>query len=216
MEYCAAQAAQTGGAGIQHQRGQFGALTVGRRGGGNPLMETRSQRCLRLGHAYAGTQTAHHFDPVEVSVAIHTSRSGAVHEQIRVQRKVEVRRRRRVDSEEFRRRNADHREGHVIDENRLSDRIRRSPKAILAGRKTDYGDRRCAWTVVFGVDQTSRGRRHCQAAKILAGDVLRAGARGLPADGQVMVVSVEVSEERGKDGILLAKRLERARTGTSR
>ena len=127
-----------------------------------------------------------------------------------MQRKVEVRRRRRVDSEEFRRRDADHREGHVIDENRLSNRIRRSSKAILAGRKTDYGDRRCAWTVVFGVDQTSRGRRHCQAAKILAGDVLRAGARGLPADGQVTVVSVEVSEERGKDGILLAKRLERA------
>jgi len=179
----AAQATQTGGAGIQNQRGQFGAFTVGRCGGGNPLMETRSQRCLRLGHAYAGTQTAHHFDPVEVSVGICTSRSGTVHEQIRVQRKVEVRRRRRIDSEEFRRRHADHREGHIIDENRLSDRTRRSPKALLAGRKADYGDRRCAWTVVFGVDQTSRGRRHCQAAKILAGDVLRAGAHGLPADG---------------------------------
>jgi hypothetical protein len=30
----AAQTAQTGGAGIQHERGQFGPLTVGRRGGG--------------------------------------------------------------------------------------------------------------------------------------------------------------------------------------
>jgi len=65
-----------------------------------------------------------------------------------VQRKVEVRRRRRIYSEEFRRRDADHRKGHVIDENRLSNRIRRSPKAILACRKTDYGDRRRAWTVV--------------------------------------------------------------------
>src|SRR5205823_5089298 len=98
----------------------------------NPLMETRSQRSLRLGHAYAGAQTAHHFDPVEVSVGIYTSRSGAVYEQIGVQRKVEVRRRRRIDSEEFRRRHADHRERHIIDENRLSDRIRRSSKAILA------------------------------------------------------------------------------------
>ena len=147
-------------------------------------METRSQRCLRLGHAYAGTQAAHHFDPVEVSVGIHTSRSGAVHEQIRVQRKVEVRRRRRIDSEEFRRRHADHGEGHIIDENRLPDGTRQSPKAPLAGRKADHRDRRCAWTVVFGVDRTSRSRRHGQAAKILAGDVLRAGARGLTADGQ--------------------------------
>src|SRR5216110_3403701 len=110
-----------------------------------------------------------------------------------MQRKVEVRRRRRVDSEELRRRHADHREGNIIDENRLSDGTRRSAKAILAGSKTDYGYRRCAWTVVFGVDQASRGRRHCQAAKILAGDVLRAGAGGLPADGQVTVSSVEVS-----------------------
>jgi hypothetical protein len=194
---------------IQHQRGQFGELTVGRRSGGNPLMETRSQRCLRLGHGCAGTQTAHHFDPVEVWVAIHTTRPGTVHEQNRVQRKVKVGRRRRIDSEEFRRRHADHREGHIIDENRLSDRTRRSPKAILAGRKADDGDRGCAWTVIFGADQTSRGGRHCQAAKILAGYVLRAGAGGLPANGQGLVMSVEVSEERGKDGILLAKRLER-------
>src|ERR1039457_150403 len=165
---------------------------------------------LRLGHAYTGTQAAHHFDPVEVSVAIHTIRSGTVYERSGVQRKVEVWRHRRVDSEKFRRRDADHREGNVIDENRLSNRIRRSPKAILACRKADYGDRRCAWTVVFGVDQTSRGRRHRQAAKILAGDVLRAGARCLPLNGQVKGVSVEVSEERGKHGILLAKRLERA------
>src|SRR5206468_9234374 len=127
-----------------------------------------------------------------------------------VQWKVEVRRHRWVDSEEFRRRDADHREGNVIDENRLSNRIRRSSKAILACRKTDYRDRRCAWTVVFGIDQTSRGRRHCQAAKISAGDILRAGAHGLPADGQVMVESVEISEERGKDRILLAQRFERA------
>ena len=88
-------------------------------------MKSRSQHCLCLGHAYAGTQAAHHFDPVEVFVVIHASRPGAVHEHIRVQRKVDFRRRRRVDSEEFRRRHADHREGHVIDENRLSDRIRR-------------------------------------------------------------------------------------------
>src|SRR5580658_1308610 len=101
-------------------------------------MEARSQRCLPLGHADAGTQAAHHFDPVEVSVAIHTSRSGAVEEHIRVQRKVEIRRR-----------DADHREGNVIDENRLSNRIRRSSKATLASSETDYGNRRRAWTVVF-------------------------------------------------------------------
>src|SRR5256886_11922583 len=141
------------------------------------------------------------FRSVEVSVAIHASRSGAVYEHIRVQRKVEVRRHRWVDSEEFRRRDADHREGNVIDENRLANRIRRSSKAILACRKTDDGDRRRAWTVVFGVNQTSRCRQHFEAAKIVAGDVLRAGARGLPADGQVTVVSVEVSKERGKDRI---------------
>ena len=173
-------------------------------------METRSQRCLRLGHAYAGTQAAHHFDPVEVSVGIHTSGSGAVYEQIRVQRKVEVRRCGWVDSEEFRWRHADHREGLVIDENWLSNRIRRSSKAILACSKTDYGDRRRAWTVVLGIDQTSRGRRHSQAAEILASDELGAGAHGLPADGQGTVLCVEVSEERGEDGILLAQRLERA------
>src|SRR5205085_10080294 len=143
----------------------------------------------------------------KVSVGIHTSRSGAVYKHIRVQRKVEIRRRRGIYTEEFRRRHADHREGHIIDENRLSDRTRRSSKAILACRKTDHGDRRCAWSVVFVVDQTSRGRRHCEAAKILAGDVLRAGARGLPPDGQGLVMSVEVSEKRGKNGILLAKRL---------
>src|SRR5205814_5074676 len=56
----AAQAAQTFGAGIQNQCGQFGALTVGPRRGGNPLMETRSQRCLRLGHADAGTRSEEH------------------------------------------------------------------------------------------------------------------------------------------------------------
>src|SRR5205085_5036474 len=145
-----------------------------------------------------------------------TSRPGAVHKHIRVQRKVDLRRRRWVDSEEFRRRDTDHREGHVIDENRLSNRIRRSSKAILACRKTDYGHRRRAGTVVFGVDQTSRGRRHCQAAEIFRGNVLRAGAHGtralasLPPDGQGAVVSVEVSEKRGEDGILLAQRLERA------
>ncbi len=173
-------------------------------------METRSQRCLRLGHAYTGTQAAHHFDPVEVFVAIHMSRPGAVYEHIRTQRKVDVRRHRRVDSEEFRRRDADHREGNVIDENRLSNRVRRSSKAILACRKTDHGDWHRAWTVVFGLDQTSRGRRYGQAAKILAGDVLRAGAHGLPPDGQGLAMSVEVSEKRGEDGILLAQRLERA------
>src|SRR5206468_12729884 len=123
-----------------------------------------SQQCLRLGHADARAQAAHHFDPVEVSVAIHTSRSGAVYEHIRVQRKIEVRRRRRVHSEEFRGRDTDYREGNVIDENRLSNRIRWSSEAILACSKTDYGDRRRAWTVVFGVDQTSRSGRRCQAA----------------------------------------------------
>src|SRR5262249_2813845 len=138
------------------------------------------------------------------------SRPEAVYEHIRMQRKVDLRHRRWVDSKEFRWRDTDHREGHIIDENRLSNRIRRSSKAILACRKTDYGHRRRAGTVVFGFDQTSRGRRHGQAAKILAGDVLRAGAHRLPADGQGTVVSVEVSEECGKDGILLAQRLERA------
>src|SRR4029077_9560143 len=93
---------------------------------------------------------------------------------------------------------------------RLSDRTRGSSKAILAGSKTDDGHRRRAGTVVFGVDQTSRGRRHGQAAEILAGDVLRAGAHGLPTDGQGTGVSVEVSEDRGEDGILRAQRLERA------
>src|SRR5260370_9398623 len=100
---------------------------------------------------------------------------------MRVQRKVEARRRRRVYSKEFRRRGADHREGNVIDENRLSNRIRRSSEAILACSETDYGDRRCAWTVVFGVDQTSRGRRHREAAEILPRYVLRAFPPGLPA-----------------------------------
>ncbi len=150
-------------------------------------METGSQRCLRLRHAYARTEAAHHFDPVKVFVVIHASRFGAVYQQIRVQRKVDLRRRRWVDSEEFRRRDADHREGHVVDENRLSNRIPRSAKAIFAGSKTDHGDGRCACTVVFGVDQTSRGRRHSQAAKILAADVLRVGGRGLPADREVTV-----------------------------
>jgi hypothetical protein len=49
------QTAQTGGAGIQDQRGQFCTLPVGSRGGGNPLMKTRSQRCLRLLHGDSGT-----------------------------------------------------------------------------------------------------------------------------------------------------------------
>src|SRR5580658_5309595 len=150
-------------------------------------MEARSQSCLRLGHADAGTQAAHHFDPVEVSVAIHTSRFGTVYEQTGVQRKVDVRRHRRVDSEEFRRRDADHRERNAIDENRLSNRIRRASKALLACSETDYGDRRRAWTVVFGIDQTSRGRRHFESTKILAGDVFRTGAGGLPTDHQVTV-----------------------------
>src|SRR5271155_5334250 len=100
-------------------------------------METRSQRCLRLGHADAGTQAAHHFDPVEVSVAIHTSRFGAVQEHIRVQRKIEVWRSRGVYSEKFRRRNADHRKRYVVNENRLPNRIRRPSEAILAGSETD-------------------------------------------------------------------------------
>ena len=168
-------------------------------------MEARRQRRLRLGHADAGTQTAHHFKPVEVSVTIHASRSGAVCEHIRVQRKVEVRRHRGIDSEEFRRRDANHGEGNVIDEDRLSNRIRGASKAISACSKTDYGDRRCACTVVFGVNQASRGGRHFEAAKIAAGNVLRAGARRLPVDGQVTVVSVAVSKERGKDGILVAE-----------
>src|SRR6185369_16937175 len=101
-----------------------------------------------------------------------------------------------IDSEEFRRRHPDHREGNVVHENRLSYRIWRSPKALLAGRKADDRYRRCTWTVIFGVDQTSRSRRHYQAAKVLACHVLRAGARGLPADGQGTVKSVEVSEKR--------------------
>src|SRR6185437_9404467 len=96
------------------------------------------------------------------------------------------------------------------DENRLPDRTRRSPKALLAGRKTDHGDRRRAWTVVLRLDQTSRGRRHLEAVKILARDVFRACAHGLPPDGQGLVMSAAVSEKRGKDGILPAQRLERA------
>ena len=105
---------------------------------------------MRLGHADTGTEAAHHFDPVEFSVGIHCRRRPH---------------RRRADScategrgpappsrmlEEYRRRDADHREESVIDENRLSNRIRRSSKTILASRETDDGDRRCAWTVVFG------------------------------------------------------------------
>src|SRR5204862_3478754 len=62
---------------------------------------------------------------------------------------------------------------------------------------------------VLGDDQTPGGRRYCQATEIVAGDVLRARAHGLTADGQSAVMSVEVSEDRGKDGILSAKLLER-------
>src|SRR5260370_73917 len=113
-----------------------------------------------------------YFDPIHAPFTLHYERAEPGRGRVRCNR--------RVDSEEFRRRDADHREGNVIDENRLSNRIRRSSKAILACSETDYGDRRCAWTVVFGIDQTSRGRRHCQAPQILAGDVLRPGARGLP------------------------------------
>src|SRR4051812_22921854 len=104
-------------------------------------MKTRSEHCLRLGHAYARAQAAHHFEPVEVWIRIQASRRGTLYEHNRVQRKIEVRSRRGVDSEEFRRRDTDHREGNVIDENRLSDRTRRAPKAILAGSKADYGHR---------------------------------------------------------------------------
>ncbi len=90
-----------------------------------------------------------------------------------------------VDSEELRRRDANHREMNIVDENRLANRIRRSSKTILASRETDYGNRRCAWTVVCGIDQASRYWRHGQATKIPTGDVLRIGSLGLPVNRQV-------------------------------
>src|SRR5260370_3630634 len=122
-------------------------------------------------------------------------------EKIVVQGKEGGRRRRRMDAKKSRRRHADHREGHIIDENRLSDRTRRSPKALLAGRKADDRDRRCAWTVVSGVDQTSRGSRHYQAPKILATDDHRPAALCHPTHHLCLLRLYKVIDTLVNDGI---------------
>ena len=125
----AAQATQSLGARIQNQRRQFGALTVGRRGGGNPLMETRSQRCLRLGPTLTpGCRRPIILNPIQLSIAVahkHFQRRG--HLDSHATEGGEQGTHAGRYCEEFRRGDADHSERNVIDEDRLFDERLGSP-----------------------------------------------------------------------------------------
>ena len=87
-------------------------------------------------------------------------------------RQIDLRRGARIDAEELRRRHADHRERHVVDQNRLPGRAGGIAEAPLAVAHAEDRDRRRAGAIVVGDDQTARRGRHREPAKEVAGDVL--------------------------------------------
>ena len=82
-------------------------------------MKRRSQRGLGLSETDSGTQSAHDVDPIvvlsEVILGSKTKQMASSQQFIGVHWKIDIRSRRGIDAEEFRRRNADHGERQVVD-----------------------------------------------------------------------------------------------------
>jgi len=131
------------------------------------------------------TQTGHHFDTVEVSRRdTYEPNRAPSRAHFCMQRKVEVRAAAGSTSEDSWRRHADHRKGHVSDENRLYDRTRRTQSALACSQADDRARREPGGR--FGVrSEVARATGETsRPPKILAGYVLTAGARGCPTDCQ--------------------------------
>ena len=73
-----------------------------------------------------------------------------------------------IDAKELGRSDADHREGEIVDQNRLPGRIFRSAKAPLTQGEADDGDGRSARAIVIRRDQPPGGRRNPEPAEIVA------------------------------------------------
>ena len=85
----------------------------------------------------------------------------------------------RIDAEEFRWRDANHGERHVVDEQRLPDGIGGVAEPALAVASAHDRDRCGAREVVVAMNQATRGRHHRQAAEEVTGYVFPGDEGGL-------------------------------------
>ena len=155
--------------------------------------EGPGERRLSLGEVGAGTQPTHHLDPVVVRVCESLSRT-RVEEETGVHGEIDLRRGGRIHTEELCRRDADHGERHVVDENRLSDRGGRAAEAPLAVAGAQDRDRRGAGAIVVGKNETPRRGYDRQPAEEAAGDVLALRELRLALDQHVQTARRLVRE----------------------
>ena len=112
---------------------------------------------------------------------------------------IDLRRGGRIDAEELWRRNPDHRERHVVDQNRLPGGACGIAETPLAVAQAQDRDRRGAGAIVVGEDQAARRGRHREPAKEVAGDVLALSELRLAFDHHVHAAGRFVREEAGQD-----------------
>ena len=121
---------------------------------------------------------------------------------------IDVRRHVGIGAKELGRSDADHREGQIVDQNRLPGRIFRSAKAPLTQGEADDGDGRSARAIVIRRDQSPGGRRNPEPAEIVAGHVFCFCELGLAPECQVEVAGALISEDAREHRVVLADQFE--------
>ncbi len=105
-----------------------------------------------------------------------------------------------IHAEELRRRDTDHGERDVVDQDGLAYRVRRTAKAPLAIAHADDGDGRRTGAIVPAKKQTARSGRHRQPLKEVARHIFPRGELGHAFDRYVQISSPVVCEEAGQHG----------------
>ena len=123
-------------------------------------------------------------------------------------RNIDVRSSGGIGAEELGRSDADHRERQVVDSNRLSGRILRTAKPLLAQGEADDGGARSAGAIVIRADQPPGGRRNPEPAEIVARHVFRSCELGLASDCEVQVAGALIPEDDRENRVVLAEQLE--------
>jgi hypothetical protein len=125
-----------------------------------------------------------------------------------VHRQIEVGRPCRIDTEEIRRCDPNHGEGHVADSNRPARRRRWSSEIPLTEIGADDGNRGCPRAIVTAFHHPSCDRRNPETAEVVTRNVLSDDPVGASFHHHIQGSSREITEDAGEHRVRLFEQLE--------
>src|SRR5690348_12861754 len=174
-------------------------------------MKCGPERCSRGRGGSSRAEAGHHVDPflagIEKELGGRAEGVDGLELKIRMQREIELRCGCGVRAEEVRRRDTDHGERNVVDEQLLSGGSRGAaqPGGELV---RDHYDAGCTGAIVRGPDEAAGRGRHAETAEIIAAHVLAADELRLAANSDREIACALVTEHGREEAAIGAEQLE--------